>query len=745
MNNDNDEQLNRVNRESETDNELGSRIIERHLGLAEKIEGRSRLPFSALSSAPIGIPVLARELSEKTLWNDAVVNRAGALAYRIQRSVQKTLFPTEPVEMAWFRKERLGDGGADYIEPGEEYESSPATQRVVAPEIGAPAMVGRKPSPGSAANFVSAHQARTQNPPIIAFSGPILESMGISSSETAIAEESAPMFFDDFQSARERGEIKPISSPMTLRRKPEVESAGIPAGLEPGVQGQPLQQEALSPESEPSKLPGESPQGNLYRKGLDAISTLASRIPFLPVRKTARPAESSDKFEVAASPVQETGEIEQVEKPTDTLRDNILQSSPEPGLGSSFTPARETRLMVPKVLFKGIIARKQFNPTAWSGPAEELPVESEELPLYKPEMSAGKPDQIDRAQAQSGPSIPSVPGLAAELGQTAPVTDTTDKDAAVPASPALAGPEMEAGSKERTPLEAGESLSKEIAEKYQAEGIIGSTSVEQPLPLARQPGSPRPNESEPEMEMDGPQIEGAGTTTNEEFQGEGISIQRKSSDEEAASMSGEEFAGMLTEKYQPTKMTTTPLSFVQRATGPESISEGMTVTGLASVLSAKYLPDKGDSFTSSSEISDEFTDTSSDVGMRGLPLMPYSGEGISREEAGDYFSGGIAGAPERILRKPKTVYTTGSSASPEMIHRKFERPEMVLAGSEGGVAGDMPSDHIYRSEGSQSFDDVSATEEFESEKGQNPEALAREVYSIIKRRLAVEKERAGYR
>ena len=708
--------------------EFGSRIASRYLGVAQRIAGRLQPPLRRISLAARGMPVLARKVAEKTRWGDSIANRAGMLSNHIRRSLQLTNLPIEQPRFVWHRREQLEEGSdvpfEEFIDestvlPEEEPSIALPGQPAARPELGITPAVQRKSSPQKTAEFVSRQRAKVQNPPTLSLSEPMLESMGILPSEplSSMSEEGIPLPFSEPRSFQRPGETGPADRPMRLQRKPSATEA-----------------EAIQP-----------------------------RIPALPENESVS---------------QVDGEIE----PQGTGTPPVHMDE-EAIAGEIAPPASEKRLIVPKAPFTGIIARKPFEPIISRKPAEATAFAPIEPQMRRPATVPDEATRIDETQEtvareelpradiprteitepgqlipmEKTPVMPSteVPGIQPETAAPptaeAPAVPESEDEQAISIeaeSPPFTTPpdipaelEAEAIPEKVIPESAGPDLAEEITEKYRLEEVSSRPEAERTLPLAREPQKAQAGEER---------------------------IPR----EEAEEPSREEFASTIIEKYQPREteppLTIGPLPLVQRTPASE-VTEEMTISGLARALRSKYIPEETEAQPgeiSGDQLPDQFKDDRPATGRpatfepaRTVPPMPGPGRAISRKREGRQPGGDPAfiseGFPYVVSPReaeiiPEIEYSPLRKASPGMIQGKFERPEMVLAAPSGRAQREPVSEQISRSVDESAVETAAVGREEVGEAGgpqdeTSPEELARQVYSIIRRKLAVERERAGRR
>jgi hypothetical protein len=708
--------------------EFGSRIASRHLGVAQRIAGRLKPPLRRISLAARGMPALARKVVEKTRWGDSIAGRVGMLSDHIRRSLQLTDIPTEQPRFVWHRREQLEEGSdvpfEEFIDessilPEEERIAASPGQPAARPESGMTPAVQRKSSPQKTAEFVSRQRAKVQKPPTISLSEPMLESMGILPSEPlpSVAEEGIPLPFSEPRPLQRPGETGPVDRPTRLQRKPSA-----------------IEAETIRPPA-----------------------------PALPESEPAQPVDGEIEPQETGMPPVHTDE--------ETIAEEVAR------------PTSEKRLIAPKKPFTGIIARKPFEPVISREPAEatafvpiepqmrrpatvsdeatridetQEPVAREELPRADiPRTEIAEPVQL--IHLEKLPVVPSTeaPGIQAETEAPptaeAPAVPESEDERAISAeveSPPVTTPpdipaelEAEAISEKEVPESAVPDLAAEITEKYRLEEVSSRPEAEQALPLAREPQKAQAGEER---------------------------VPR----EEAEEPSREEFAGTIIEKYQPRETappsTIGPLPLVQRTLASE-VTEEMTISGLARALRSKYIPEETEA--QMEEISgdqlDQFEDGRSATGRPvsfepARTISPTTGPGraISRKREGRQPGREPAfiseGFPHVVsLGEAETIseieYSPLREVSPGIIQGKFERPEMVLATSRDRFQREPVTEHIYRS----AVDEVAAGtaiagteaggETGEPQSEANPEEIARQVYAIIRRKLAVERERTGRR
>ncbi len=721
MTDNSNEKHDQLNREHEALSELASRITTRHLSLAEQVSAGMLLPLRAFSIAPKGLPVLARKLFDRVQWGNTVTGRAGALSDRIHRSVQKTLFPVRPIEKAWFRKRHSVDDSAFSVEQ-EEHEIPVVEAPYNDLEKGTPAIAGRKPSPAGAAAFATVHHNRVQRTPVVGFSPSILESMGISRPPATLMEEGIQSITGDAELQHKPEPRKSVTQPLTLRRKSEAaKTETVPKQVRP-TETSPEQQRDFTFEKRQRRISGKAytPQPTLYKKGLAALSALKGLIPFVGTRKEDLPPGIDEQPDAAPSPpgviypsIPETGEKEQIERPVHSQTEKTFA-------------IRESRLLPSKNAFKGIIARKPLRLNVFRAPSQRRPAGLRELPLYKPALLMSKRSRITGEISPVAPEY-RVSG-AARLEESWPAHES-----AMPGKDPVSGVED-------IPV-TRKSLAEEIAGKYQQEEIEKSNSLEMVPRLAQKQDTLTMSEEESGRGAEASAGELPERTTEGEHRSGRVPGESTGQREQEADASTREiFSARLTRKYIPGKMTTGHLPFVQRLARPDSTYAGMTVTELARALTAKHLPseDKG------SPLYEPTVDSLDEISpgreqMRVPPVFQKGESGPGRKSSG-YTETFAARAPARVLRRRRAEPVYSAAHSSAMIQGKFERPERALARTGAGPAEDGVSD-LMRME----VDTNQQTEQRGAEEEDNTEAIARQVYAIIKRRLAVEKERAGYR
>ncbi|MFO8101351.1 MAG: hypothetical protein R6U37_04160 [Dehalococcoidia bacterium] len=659
MTDNNDKNQRQLDGISEADSELALRIATRHLGLAKSVAGRITMPLlSTLSFVPAGLPVLARSLAGRMQWTDTMIERAGRLSDRIQHTVQKSLLPASPIEMAWFRKSRfredgaLLDEGAFEIPEADTSSIEPGTEALASPQ--------RKPYPAGVMAFVSAHYERVQRNPVVAFSPSIMESTGIYPDVPSVMGEGIPGLTSDMPSSVKKETQKAVSPLLPLRSEPEYRQTGGPQENGQPIQKSPDQISARAPESLP----------RLHEKGLAALHSLISLIPFIPSRKGVPSSSTGAQLDVTSPGPEGMEERGQIDRYIET------------GAGEIYRSPRENRLLPLKLPFRTITTRHPLRLNLLSGLVQRQPVGSTNLPLRESVLSAAEEEQGRRVR----------PAMVPEY-----LIGRDEQREGLPAVSAFDLPET------RPVLP--KSLAEEIAGRYQGEGlnIPGMADSEAARELPERPEA-----------LTG---QASGIIAEEEQIG-GEVPERSGGKPEEERYSGidETFGPELISKYLEGEIAYRPIPFVQRSISPDLASGETALTRLADTIRGKYLPAEQEGELFSYE-------------------TPFGQAGVT--------SHGGTRTPETVLSRVGAQSYSIRERFPVTVQREFERPEMVLArGRPMPVEDEGP---VFREETERLSDEGIETEQVMGGEGNDTEALAREVYSIIKRRLKVEKERAGAR
>ncbi|MBM3132859.1 MAG: hypothetical protein FJZ95_07510, partial [Chloroflexi bacterium] len=231
--------------------EFAAKIASRHTGMAERIVSRAATPIQRITlSARSLFPKIARKIAGKANWSGAFVNRVSALADRISRAVQLTPAEREPIERVWFAPDQALE--PEFMEeetlpspkPPEApraieampptraarverqpTETQPARTRAATPQTVRPAPRVQRSPIAKTIRFAAAKQSRLERTPLVGFSRPTLESMGILPSRPSIAQRSIPM-----PSSREEIEL-PLRHAPVIERTP----APVPPGEAPSI------------------------------------------------------------------------------------------------------------------------------------------------------------------------------------------------------------------------------------------------------------------------------------------------------------------------------------------------------------------------------------------------------------------------------------------------------------------------------------------------------------------------------
>ena len=119
---------------------LASQISSRHTGFAERVSRylTPRAPDMLIPGG--GIPALARSISQRASWSSALVDRVGGLPHKISPWRRLTDLSAQPTDMFWFDRQRTGRVGfEEHVEtPYAEFpQGAPTAEKSVIPRTGA--------------------------------------------------------------------------------------------------------------------------------------------------------------------------------------------------------------------------------------------------------------------------------------------------------------------------------------------------------------------------------------------------------------------------------------------------------------------------------------------------------------------------------------------------------------------------------------------------------------------------------
>lgn len=697
---------------------LASQISSRHTGFAERA---SRYPTPRAPDLLIpggGISALARSISQRASWSSALVDRVGGLPHRISPWRRPTGLSAQPTDMFWFDRARTGRVGfEEHVEtPYAAFpQAAPTAQEYLTPRTGAqrqesvdgpwgrPAGIATQDDTSHSATRVTSVQRRIAESPVPA----VTSQLGlIARKPLGLVARFAPARTPSFRSI-----------PLSLRR------------LLPSV----------------------------------VQETKSQRIPEMKV-----PPGALTPFSTVGGPAI-----------TDTSVEELRPKSQQAGVsGTEQTTHAQMSARVPPILKK---VRDQLA-LIWRPRIDSITDTRESRTSV-----SRTPTPTEAGQVAAGP--PLLPG-SEEAGEV--VHDVTRSDEAIASfdsgEPLPAVESSEASDTPPTAAEGGshvvhgKALARAIDEKYQWLRAEARKLTTMPIQLFYGTKTAR----SPQKEAGGISEEMRGTPLTESIAGRyrseeaitqplltdhPLTVQRSSKALSHSTRQGREvdqpedkpFATAIAGKYRPQQVisrsrTGEPLPLIERFTeGRWRVMRRQLQSGLFGDLVDEQLP-----VTPRTGIPSR---TARFAGAQGLAFVPQLGSVISARTV-EGIRGGrpfptipVHFAQHSSVVSRKELDATGAPLPipsydiPAHTHREGAYPpvELAVAAVADKPRIDRPLRHIALARADQTVAAQTAVGEeppraYEASEsgGADPEALARGVYAIIRRRLTVERERIGY-
>jgi len=748
---------------------LASQISSRHMGFAEQA---SRYPTPRAPDMLIpggGIPPLARNISQRASWSSALVDRVSGLPYSISPLRQLTDLSAQPTDMFWFQRQRTGRVGfGEHVEsPYAEFPlAAPTAEKSVTPSTGAqrqesvdvprkrPAEIATQDDASHSATRVTSIQKRIAESPALA----VTSRLGlISRKPLGLVARFVPARTLSFPSI-----------PLSLRRPLPALVQETKSGETPDVEVPPSELTHFStisapeiadtsveesrPESEQAGVSGtkQTTQAQMSTKVPPVLKKVLEQLPLIrrpQIDRIIQTRESRTSVSRTPTPI-EAGQVT---------------------AGLPLTPGHEEarevahdveRSNVPIASFDSGEPLRAFE----SSPASEARPQAAEGGAYMVRGKAlaraiDKKYQWLKAEARKLTTMPVQPFYGTKTARS---------------------PQKEAeGISEEM---RGTPLAESIAGKYRPEeAITQPLSTDHPLTV-QLPSKALSRSTREEKEVDQPEDKPFATAVAGKYRSEEAITQPQSTDRplivqppsKALSRSTREgrevdqpedkpFATAIAGKYRPQQVisrsrTGEPLPLIERFTeGRWHVMRSQLQSGLFGDLVDEQLP-----VTPRIGIPSR---TAHFAGAQGLAFVPQPGSVISAQTAeGIRSSQPFPTIPVHFAQHSPIVYRkeldatgiplrTPSHDTPALTHQEGAYPpaELAVAAVADKPRIDMPLRHIALARADETVaaqdaaggEPAGASEAAESG-ASDPEALARGVYSIIRRRLKVERERRGY-
>jgi len=367
---------------------LGSHIYSRHMDFAEQVEQyhTPRVPYMSIPAG--GAAALARSISQRAGWNSALVDRVSGLSHRISRWRRLTDPSAQPVNMLWFDRERKGRVGfEEHIDvPSAEFPQAASTARESV-HIGTritPIQRGIKGGPDSAiarsSQFAGARFEKSQRFP---------------------AASSRP----ELGSAR-RVPVSPVTIGGTLPLTPSG-SSGTPGSGTYQRQEKPaaLEERSLLAHHHPT-TPGDTTTASQQREVVDMSRGKADH----PVP----PAHLGPDIPVGVPPANQLGRV-----PMSSEGQNQLDSR------ASDEEVAKARPHIPLRQMWGLISQKALGPMAGTPPVRVTGLRSIKLPFHRTVTRSAQDSEPEHTRGSEVPPSRLTP---ASIGDDAALADRPTYD-----------------------------------------------------------------------------------------------------------------------------------------------------------------------------------------------------------------------------------------------------------------------------------------------------------------------------
>jgi hypothetical protein len=745
---------------------LASQISSRHTGFAEQA---SRYPTPSTPDMLIpggGIPPLARSISQRASWSSALVDRVSGLPYSISPWRQLTDLSAQPTDMFWFDRQRTGRAGfGEHVERpyAEPPQAAPTAEKSVTPSTGAqrqesvdvprerPAEIATQDDASHSATRVTSIQKRIAESPAPAVTSRLgfisrkplglvarfvpARTLSFPSIPLSLRRPLSPVVQETKSGETPDVEVPPselthfstisgseITDTSVEESKPESEQAGV-SGTKQTTQAQmsTMVPQVLKKVLEQLPL--------IRRPQIDRITH--TREPRTSVSRTPTPIEAG---QVTAGPPPLPGHEEAREVAHDVERSDVPIASfdsGEPLRAFESSPASEARpqaaeggayMVRGKALARAIDKKYQWL-KAEARKLTTMPVQ----PFYGTK-TARSPQKEAEGISEEMRGTPLAESIAGKYRSEEAITQPLSTDHPLTVQPP--SKELSRSTREGREVDQPEDkpFATAIAGKYRSEeAITQPQSTDRPLIV--QPPSKALSRSTPEgREVDQPEDKPFATVIAGKYQ------------------------------YRPQQVisrsrTGEPLPLIERFTeGRWHVMRSQLQSGLFGDLVDEQLP-----ATPRIGIPSR---TAHFAGAQGLAFVPQPGSVISAQTAeGIRSSQPFPTIPVHFAQHSPIVYRkeldatgtplrTPSYDTPALTHQEGAYPpvELAVAAVADKPRIDMPLRHIAlaRADETVAAQDAAGASEAAESGASDPEALARGVYSIIMRRLKVERERRGY-
>lgn len=683
---------------------LGSHIYSRHMDLAERA-GRYPPPRVPYMSIPAdGAAALARSISQRAGCSSALVDRVSGLSHRISRWRRLTDPSAQPINMFWFDRERKGRVGfEEHVDvPSTEFPQAASTARESG-HIGTritPIQRGIKGGPDSAiakaSQFAGARFEKFQRFP---------------------AASSRP----ELDSAR-RAPLSPVTMGGTLPVTPSG-SAGTPGSGMYQRQEKPaaLEERSLLAHRHPT-TPGDTTTASQQREVVDMSRGKADH----PVP----PARLGPDTPVGVPPANQLGRV-----PMSSQGQNQLDSR------ASDEEVPKARSHIPLRQMWDLISQKALGPMAGTPPVRVTGLRSIKLSFHRTVTRSAQDSEPEETRGSEVPPSRLTPASIEDDAALADRSPSDKKPADRVAVPSTAKP----STRKRLPM---------------SFPILGRKSSEQP------------------HRVEHPRLDEVAQTTGYQTAvtrtpAEGVKLP-------------------LLMKSDANKAPPVAAKTIHRVTGPERRRDPVEDKIFAKAVSAKYLPSQFIYLGGAKEhppsikhltgvgwkvmgswLESGTLNRLADDRVANKPFVSGLGGPVSFEGTRDLNSifqagsmvwrrmaesiGGNIPLPTMPIRKELSITEASLHTTPRDFaggisrQERSSRPELVLAAVRERPHIDRSSSNIALARADQTVAAQAAVDEeppgaykASESGGSDPEGLAREVYTIIRRRLQVEKERIGY-
>lgn len=760
---------------------LGSKIASRHNRLTSWIAGHAASPVRKVSLWRANtLPSVARQISKINVWNTNVIARVSDLSRRIIQSKRIGEINADSPDMAWFDRgkkirpqsdnqtetvysaeqegfSRLGDiaipttaireaPGSDRLAgSGHTQVQKRQVQRVAS--IQSSMTTGRKTALTDADQFSRAQHEKLHKYSIMASPGAVLQSKGMQPLPKQAAESVVPKpvsAVPEFRPQEAMGRLS-RSEESSIRSSHSEASSRSAMSAEIGVEKTPIESRhetdaQLIPSRPGARSITEKPSfvRSISRKAIELVKQAS------PIRGK-RPSSVQRTPEKQREPVAEHADAT-VESPRSTEGvDGVEVSGREP------YPGAQEMVEAPSVQSKPVervVSRRVYTspiPLSLSFVSRKL------RPSYRtPSVMTARKGKGKQYAGESEVSL-ALDGEHAPVVQKFPVSQSQKE-----------------GIQRESERVQGETLDRVITHKYLPDDAGTFQGAAESLPLLQ-----RYQETKPEIPI-GHRERETGTTIHKERDTETPVVKQVTG----------EYAAYSTKRELPTLIQRVPL-FLSSKAGIKGQPQTLLDRGLAKTIDDKYKPTETihrtipfqsvslDRSLSTEDATGEDETTSFSISTGGLfagytPIeMPgrkthtadtgVSRSGVQRSRSLSGVSGGgleiskgISGSDLELSRLP--MQSIQGDSYPQSARRGYEPVDMVLAHVKTTSRGGTPTQEISRSvvDESTTATSSSQSEQYQSgdgsqAEGTDTEVIARQVYAIVRRRLAVERERAGYR